>query len=252
MKKLYQVLWGVASCALFTSCLGESGNWVRFSSRLAVVQEEPFKCLFVRDDSIPEGYLISSQEIENRDELKAGDCCVVEYRLDYGAGQNQGVYPVEILSCDMLRTFPLTPALTDTTRILEHEQFVTLSFDRSLYLKGRYFLQVQLREHQDTRQDLFDFSYDPEQTPEAGENNVRVYHLYFRSYKDQEPDTIRTTSLTLQNAFVMDDFVDRAGQAELEKGVDSLCFVVNYPRSFNTDTTGLIWTTTDTFAIRLK
>lgn len=252
MNQLYKGLLGFISVVLFTSCLGESGNMLRFSSRLAVVQEEPFKSLFVRDDSIPEGYLISSPALEGREELKEGDCCLVEYRLDYEAEQDRGVYPVEILSCDTIRTSPLLPVLTDTTRILDNEQFVTLSFDKSLYLKGRYFLQVQVKEHQETRQDLFDFSYDPDQSLMVGEDNVRVYHLYFRSYKDQALDTIRSSSLTLQNAFVMDDFVAKAGQTELENGVDSLCFVINYPRSFNTDTTGLIWTVTDTFAIRLK
>lgn len=252
MDKLDKWLLGIVGVVLFSSCLGESGNMLRFSSRLAVVQEEPYKCLFVRDDSIPEGYLISSPELENREDLKDGDCCLVEYRLDYEADRDQGVYPVEILSCDTIRKSPLVPFLTDTDRILANEQFVSLSFSKSLYLKGRYFLQVQVREHQDTRQDLFDLSYDPDQELQVGENQVRVYNLYFRSYKDQAPDTVRSSSLTLQSAFVMDDFVSRAGQKELDNGVDSLCFVVNYPRSFNTDTTGLIWSVTDTFSIRLN
>lgn len=252
MNRLNKNLLAIIGSVLLVSCMGESGHMIRFSSRMAVVQEEPFKSLFVRDDSIPEGYLISSPELENRSDLKEGSCCVVEYRLDYEAEQDRGVYPVEILSCDTIRTSPLVSQLTDTARILDNEQFVSLSFAKSLYLKGCYFLQVQVPSYQETRQDLFDFSYDPNQVLNVGENGVRVYQLYFRSYKDQAPDTISSSSLTSLNAFAMTDFVDRAGRVEQEKGIDSLCFVINYPRSFNTDTTGLIWSATDTFSIRLK
>lgn len=236
---------------LLVSCLGGEGAGVRFSSRLAVVQEQPRLSLFVRDDSIPDGYLITSPAFEARTDLREGDCCLVEYRLDYGAEKEQGIYPVEIYSCDTIPKSPLVPVLTDTAHLLENEQIVSLSFRKSLYLKRRYFLQVQVREHQATRRDLFDLSYDPEQTVLPAADGRHVYRLYFRSRKDLPADTVQAGSLVVQNAFVMDDFVERIGAREQAAGSDSLHFFITYPRSFNTDTTGLIWESTDTFSIRL-
>ncbi len=239
------------SISLFFSCLGESGNWIRFCNRRAVVQENPRKSLWVRDDSIPQGYLISSPEFEMRDDLREGDCCLVEYRIDYGSSPEQGIYPAEIWRCDTIAKIPLVQSPVDTLNVLDHEQFVTLAFDKSLYMKGRYFMQINLSDYQPTRKDLFTFTYDPQQAKNSSDENNPVYHFYLRSYKDQELDTIRTESMIVQKAFVLDQFLDEIGKAEKNKGADSLRFVINYPRGFNMDATALLWTETDTFSISL-
>ena len=208
------------SISLFFSCLGESGNWIRFCNRRAVVQENPRKSL-------------------------------VEYRIDYGSSPEQGIYPAEIWRCDTIAKIPLVQSPVDTLNVLDHEQFVTLAFDKSLYMKGRYFMQINLSDYQPTRKDLFTFTYDPQQAKNSSDENNPVYHFYLRSYKDQELDTIRTESMIVQKAFVLDQFLDEIGKAEKNKGADSLRFVINYPRGFNMDATALLWTETDTFSISL-
>lgn len=241
---------GIICISLLCSCLGESGDMIRFSSRRAVVQETPCKSLWVRDDSIPQGYLITSPELEQRADLREGDCCLVEYRIDYAATLEQGAYPVELWSCDTIAKIPLVAAPADTAKMLDHEQFVSPAFGKSIFMKGRCFLQMQLDDYQPTRKDLFSFTYDPQQ-PVVQAGDKRLYRLYLRSYKDQPQDTIRPSQQVVQKALVFDRLIEEVGASEKEQGADSLHFVIHYPRSFNTDTTALLWATSDTFSISL-
>lgn len=245
--------WGVLILVvlLWTSCMGEGGHLVRYSSRKAVVQENPWKSLYVTDDSIPEGYLISSSDLEGREDLKAGDCCVVEYRVDFAEQYKDGVYAAEILRCDLLPKWLLSPQMTDTAAILVNEQFPTPLFSKGKYMKGRYFMDVQFKEHQDSRQDLLELSYNPKEELRIGEDGIRVYNLYLRAWKEGIDDSTKVSSRVVPTAFVIEDFAEETGRREKELGYETLNFVINYPQRFNTDTTGCIWAITDTVSIRL-
>lgn len=245
--------WGmlILVVLLWTSCMGEGGHLVRYSSRRAVVQESPWKSLYVTDDSIPEGYLISSSDLEGREELKAGDCCVVEYRVDFAEQYKDGVYAAEILRCDLLPKWYLSPQMTDTAAILVNEQFSTPIFTKGQYMKGRYFLDVQFKQHQDSRQDLVELSYNPKEVLQIGENGQRVYNLYLRAWKEGIDDSTKVNSKVVPTAFVIEDFMEETGRKEMELGNETLNFVINYPQRFNTDTTACIWAASDTVSIRL-
>lgn len=245
---------GMISCLLaaaLASCMGEGGNPVRYSSRMAVVQEKPWKSLYVTEEAVPEGYLVSSADFETRDDLKDGDCCLVEYKIDFSDQYKDGVYEARILRCDPIDVWPVKSQLTDTASILPYEQFTALSFPKSQYMKGRYFLEIQMKEHQDTRPDFVELSYDPEETPVAGTDGRRAYHLFLRAWREEAPDTIKPYSRVVPSAFVLENFVGEKAGAEKEAGADALHFVICYPERFNTDTTGLIWAVTDTFSVRL-
>lgn len=243
---------GIGMLALFTACMGEGGHIIRYSSRKAVVQETPWKSLYVTDDSIPEGYLISSVDFEGREDLKEGDCCVVEYKVDFSQQYKDGVYQADILRCDTINKYPLLPVMTDTSAILENEQFTELMFAKSRYMKGRFFVDVQFKEHQDTRQDFLELSYNPVEELVVGDDGIRVYNLYLRAWKNERKDSIPTNSLVQPVAFVLEDFVEKTGGAEKDRGNEDLKFVINYPQRFNTDTTACIWAITDTVTIRLN
>lgn len=245
---------GAIGCLLLAglaSCMGEGGNPVRYSSRMAVVQEVPWKSLYVTEELVPEGYLISSPDFETREDLKAGDCCLVEYKIDFSDQSKDGVYQAQITRCDPIDVWPVVRGLTDTASILVNEQFSTLAFPKSLYLKGRYFLEVQLKEHQDTRRDFIELSYDPAEVPAPAADGRRPYHLFLRAWRESAPDTVRAYSRVVPSAFVLEDFVAEKAETEKQAGNTDLHFVISYPERFNTDTTGLIWAVTDTFSIRL-
>lgn len=231
--------------------MGEGGNPMRYSSRMAVVQEQPWKSLYVTEEAVPEGYLVSSPDLEAREDLKEGDCCIVEYKLDFSDQSKDGVYEASILRCDPIDVWPVVPQLTDTASILVNEQFGTVAFPKSLYMKGRYFLEIQLKEHQDTREDFVELSYNPAEIPSQAADGRRAYHLYMRAWRGAAPDTVRAYSRVVPSAFVLEDFVAAKAETEKQAGQDELHFVLCYPERFNTDTTGLIWDATDTFSIRL-
>lgn len=245
--------WGILILITFlwTSCMGEGGHMVRYSSRRAVVQENPWKSLYVTDDSIPEGYLISSPELEGREDLKEGDCCVVEYKVDFAEQYKDGVYYAEILRCDTMPKWFLYPVMTDTTAILANEQFPALIFTKSRYMKGRYLLDVQFKTYQESRRNLLELSYNPKEELKIGENGVRVYNLYLRAWKEGQEDSTTVSTRVVPTAFVIEDFMEEAGSREKEMGNEALNFVINYPQRFNTDTTACIWALTDTVSIRL-
>lgn len=251
-RKIEKGFLGCLLLASLASCMGEGGSPMRYSSRMAVVQEQPWKSLYVTEETVPEGYLVSSPEFEAREDLKEGDCCIVEYKIDLSDQSKDGVYQAEIMRCDPINVWPVVPQLTDTAAILRNEQFATVAFPKSQYMKGRYFLEIQLKEHQDTREDFVELSYDPAEIPSTAADGRRPYHLYMRAWRGEAPDTVKGYSRVVPSAFVLEDFVAAKAEAEKQAGGEELHFVICYPERFNTDTTGLIWAATDTFSIRLN
>lgn len=227
-----------------TSCMGDGANEITYN-RLGVVQTQPWKCIFTSD-----GYMISSSDFDSRQDVKEGDCCLVDYRTNFSEELGNGVYQAKILKYDSIIGWPLFPTLIDTALVLDGEQTITIQAGRTTYIQGHLFLFTQHNAHLTNQKDNFNLSYDPKQVVEADENGKRIYELFLRVTKEggEEPGQ---SSLVLPNAFSIQKFIEEAGAAEKEVGQSELLFKVNYTQRFNEDTTACIWAA-DTVAIRFN
>lgn len=227
-----------------TSCMGDGANEITYN-RLGVVQTQPWKCIFTSD-----GYMISSPDFEARQDVKEGDCCLVDYRTNFSEELGNGVYDAKILKYDSVATWSLSPVLIDTALVLDGEQTISVQAGRTTYMQGYLFLFTQHNAHLTNQKDLFNLSYDPKQIVKTDENGKRIYDLFLRVTKEggEKPEQ---SSLILPNAFSIRKFIEEAGAVEKEAGQSTLHFKVNYTQRFNEDTTACIWAA-DTVAIRFN
>ncbi len=231
---------------ILPSCMGDGSGSINYH-RVGVIREEPVRCVYTTDEQ-GNIFIVSSADLEGREELKDGDCCIVDFRTNFRNALADGVYEAEILRYDSVAVWPLRDVLTDTAAVLESERLVTLDFKKSVFLEGRFFLQTQHSNHQADQKDLFDLSYDPGQTVEVDEEGQRIYNLYLRVTQDGGTgDSSRWIKTT---AFVIEPFLDWAKEREIEEGADAIHFKINYVERYNADTTACIWAATDPFTLR--
>lgn len=244
--KMWKLYCMAISLILLASCMGTDEDKQKFGAQIGVVQLEPEKCIHISD-----GEAIYATALDTMD-LKAGDCCLLDYVKDYSTkevGYGYAKYQAQILKYDPVRVLELSPSLTDTTRVLDKERILSFSLLRCAYFKGRFFLFTELSDYVDGETSLFDLSYNPKQgaVVEAGDN--RVYNLYLRASKGNVEEGQRGSRYTIPVAFDLEQFVEEASAMEKSAGLDTLKFKFNYPRNFNVDTTACIWTTSDLFTM---
>ena len=229
-----------------TACIGDPAGTIHYH-RWGVVREQPIRCIQTVDDrGVP--YVISSADFENREELREGDCCAVDFKTNFVETLADGVYKAEIFQYDTVAVWPVRESLTDTTAFLPDERFVTVDFGRSLYIAGRLFVQTQHTDHQADQQDLFDLSYDPGQVVEVDTAGHRIYNLFLRVRS--LPGTGDSTKWIKASAFKIDDFLRKVRPAEEAQGESTIRFCLNYPLRYNSDTTAYLWGKTDPFALQ--
>ena len=243
-------IWGiwVAGCIGLTACIGDPAGTIHYH-RLGVVKEQPIRSIQTMDDR-GNLFVVSSADFENREELREGDCCAVDFKTNFVETLADGVYKSEIFAYDTVSVWPVRESLTDTTVILPDEQFVTVDFGRSIYLAGRFFVQTQHTNHQADQQDLFDLSYDPAQEVEVDSLGQRCYNLFLRVRS--LPGTGDSTKWIKTSAFKLEDFLRQVRPIEEDLGASEIRFCLNYPLRYNADTTAYIWGKTSAFALQFS
>lgn len=237
-----------AGCLGLTACMGDPAGTIHYH-RLGVVQEQPIRSIQTMDDQ-GNLFVVSSADFENREELREGDCCAVDFKTNFVETMADGVYKSEIFAYDTIAVWPMRESLTDTTAILPDERFVTVDVGRSIYLAGRFFVQTTHTDHQADQQDLFDLSYDPAQVVEVDTLGQRCYNLFLRVRS--LPGTGDSVKWIKTSAFLLEDFLRQVRPVEEALGESAIRFCLNYPVRFNTDTTAYIWGKTHPFTLRFS
>lgn len=234
-----------AICILLTSCMGESGNVVTFGVQPGVVQLQPEKVICIKG-----GDLITYQGLDKQEDIKEGDCCLVDFKLNFSSKENENadVYTVEMLKYVPVEKLPLYPTLTDTSKVLTHEQVVTPNIKVGAYIGGEFFLYVQYHGYQENQEDSLSLSYNPEQKVVVDGEGLRIYDLYLRAFKIRSGEG-GTSNITEPYAFTIKQFVNDAVEKEKEEGQSSVNFRLNYVQGFNNDTTRANWTTSDVYTL---
>ena len=242
--------WGfwLAGCLGLTACMGDPAGTIHYH-RLGVVKEQPIRSIQTMDDR-GNLFVVSSADFENREELREGDCCAVDFKTNFVETLADGVYKSEIFAYDTVGVWPVKEGLTDTTVMLPDEQFVTVDLGRSIYLAGRLFVQTQHADHQADQQDLFDLSYDPAQEVEVDTLGQRCYNLFLRVRS--LPGTGDSVKWIKTSAFKLEDFLRQVRPTEEALGESKIRFCLNFPERFNADTTAYIWGKTNVFTLQFS
>ena len=242
-------------CALivsFTSCMGDGSDMIHYH-RVGVVREQPMRCVYTTDD---QGgiFIVSSPEFEQREELKDGDCCAVDFKTNFSEELGNGVYKAEIFKYDSLAVWPVYDVQTDTSKVMANELLFKLKPLKTLYLDGHLFLQTEHQTHWMNQLETFHLSYNPDQEVEIGEEGERIYNLFLRASQHYEPtDSLeRPTRWLNTTAFRVHDFLEKAKAAEMEAGQNALRLKINYVDHFNADTTMCFWTAGEVFTLRFS
>ena len=242
--------WGfwLAGCLGLTACMGDPAGTIHYH-RLGVVKEQPIRSIQTMDDR-GNLFVVSSADFENREELREGDCCAVDFKTNFVETLADGVYKSEIFAYDTVGVWPVKEGLTDTTVMLPDEQFVTVDLGRSIYLAGRLFVQTQHADHQADQQDLFDLSYDPAQELEVDTLGQRCYNLFLRVRS--LPGTGDSVKWIKTSAFKLEDFLRQVRPTEEALGESKIRFCLNFPERFNADTTAYIGGKTNVFTLQFS
>ena len=233
-----------------TACMGDGGNTIHYH-RVGVVREQPMRCVYTTDDK---GgiFIVSSPDFEQREELKDGDCCAIDFKTDFSEELGNGVYKAEIYKYDSVAVWPTQAIMTDTATVLKEEKLFKLHFMKTLYLDGHLFLQTEHQQHWMAQQETFHLTYDPQQEVEVGEEGMRIYNLFLRASQKYEPtDSLERPVRWLNTtAFQVSEFLEQAKAAEMAAGQNALNLKINYVDHFNADTTACTWTAGKVFTLR--
>lgn len=243
-----KLTWLGALLLGLTACIGDEAGTVHYY-RWGVVEEQPMRSIHTVDGQ-GNHLRISSADFENQTEWKQGDCCAVEFKTNWVKTLVDGVYQADILRYDTISVWPVHNQLTDTSAVLPNERFVTPHFGRSCYMADRFFIEVQDAYHQADQQDLFDLSYDSEQTAEVDSAGRHIYNLFLRVRS--LPGTGDSTKWVQTNAFRIDDFLQTVRPTEEALGDTEVRFSVNYPTGFEADSIALVWGKSSVFTLRFS
>lgn len=235
-----------------SSCMGDGGNIVHYH-RVGVVHEHPMRCIHTSDD---QGglFIVSSPEFDQREDLKDGDCCAVDFKTDFSEDLGEGVYKAEIYKYDSLAVWPTISTPTDTSVVVAHEQLFRLRPKKTVYVSGHLFLETEHQRHWPNTHETFQLSYDPNQTVTENEEGLRVYNLFLRAAQDYHPTDSLERPIRWINttAFQVEAFLEQAKAAEKAAGQSALHMKINYVDHFNADTTACVWTAGDIFTLRFS
>lgn len=244
-KELYGIL--IILGLLLASCLGDTNTRITMGVQEAVYQSLPSKGFYVSDGR----FLYGSNLSVTGD---TGDCFLIEYSFDAADSELQGS---DSLSIELegqpvsVSLWPLDNNMTDTLAVLDGEVLTKSLLGRKAYIAGRLFLWSNHTEVQ-SQQDSFMISYDPENmyTEEDGE---RIYNLYLRAVKKAtvtENDET-TVSVLATNAFLIEEFFDKAKEKEAERGETELSVAIHYVSAYNKDTTECVWSVAEPMTISI-
>ena len=238
-------------CVSMTACMGEGGDTINYH-RVGVVREQPMRCIYTTDE-LGGVFIVSSPEFEQREDLKDGDCCEVDFKTNFSEDLGNGVYKAEIVSYDSVAVWPMEHVMTDTTRVFPNEQLFNLNIKKTLYVDGHLFLFTDHSAHVEGQKDFFQLSYNPEQEVELGEEGERIYNLYLRSTQWQPQDsTARPSHWYNTEAFRAKDFLEEVKAKEIQEGQDAIHFKINYAERFDADTTRCVWKSSELFTLRFS
>lgn len=228
------------------SCMGESGEKTTHQ-RFGVAMLQPVPSLYTTDGV--SGHIITSPGLDSIQNLKDGDCFLVDFRANLSS-QAKEAYDVEIrkISPVPLLTLKSTDKELPDSIATKDEQFFTPSIRKSQLIRGRLFLQVELKERHEIQTERFEFKYNPDSLAEV--NGRRIYDLYLRAFKEGVRDSIYGKWVQTE-ALLLEEFIKDAGDTERQAGNDSLHIRLNYPNMFNLDSTLIRWTTAELYSILL-
>lgn len=237
------ILLAFLSAAAF-SCMGDNESTTVYQ-RLGVVQDNPAQTIQTVD-----GYFITSPAFAG---MQAGEC----YRVDFNAmlpDFPQGtVYDAEVLRIDTVPVWPFANAFTDTSLILPDEvRLKSVKIHKqNNFLDGRLFVYTTRDSfflHETT---LYGLSYNWDEAKDRDANGNYVYDLFLRLTQADGTDTIRSANTLYTNAFILEEFLQRAAVKEQSAGKDSVIMRMNYAKAYNRDSTAWTWSVTDTFSLRI-
>ncbi len=243
-----ELYWIFAVCMLMlSSCLGETNTQITVGLQEAVYQINPARGFILKD-----GRLIYSSQI-NSVNADHGDCFLVEYSFDTSNPELQASDSLEVELLGQPVPIPLWPldqaTLVDT--ILTNEQYISTIRTRTPYIKGRLFLWTEMKEPE-SQVDSLVMSYDPDELYTEAEG-IRQYNLYLRAVRKsvEENDTIPVT-MVHTDAFVIEDFFNKALEIEKTHNSEELNIAVNYASGHNKDTTAVNWSRSSLIKFKLN
>lgn len=244
-----QIFVFAAIMYLFSSCMGESGDWDTYGSQVGVVHQLPEKVIQLRS-----GNRITSEDFQNQ-AVEEDDCCLVDFRINHTdqSRTDERIYQVDIVQYQPVADWQLINRV-DTAVAHRDESFLDFEMESSLYVDGHLFLFPEYRKYYRSQRDSFWMSYDPNLPLVTDELTGRsCFELYLRStsWRVDYTDTVFTSSEIVTQAFHIRDFVEKAKASGLLSG-DSLNFRLVYPEYFaSADSSSYIWQTSDIYTIEL-
>lgn len=231
------ILLAVLFGSLF-SCMGESEEKTLYQ-RLGIVQANPVQAIETID-----GYLISSPAFTG---MQAGECYRIDFKASLPEIPSGNVMDVAVERIDTIPVWPFADTFTDTTTILPGElRLKSVKINKkNNYLDGRLFVYTVRDSFFVDEQTKYDLSYNWDEVKERDEQGKYVYALFLRFTQSGGKDTIRVTNTNYTNAFVFDDFLQKAAEKELAAGKDTLFMRMNYAKGFNADSSAWTWSSAD-------
>ncbi|MDL2208719.1 hypothetical protein LJB97_03770 [Parabacteroides sp. OttesenSCG-928-O15] len=206
-----------------SSCMGESGDRMGYF-RYGVVTTEPSLSLSTSDGK--EIRQISFPELNGS---QAGDCFLVEFKADFSQSAKSGVYDVEMSSLEPVRQHLLeeTEAVLPDTIPSANEQFLTLNMSKGRFLKGRFFVHIDLKEHREEQTEAFTLAFNRDSVFRETEETGRYYQFCLRVIREGGVDSLKSTQTEI-HALNLSSFLKEAALIEQEAGKDSLFFRFQY------------------------
>jgi len=246
-RHVFGILFFILGIGLI-SCIEGTGDKITYR-RYGVAMLQPQFCFYTTDGE--EGNLVTpSSLIENEENIKEGDCFDLSFRANFSGLADNQVYDVEMLDMVPVDALELeaTNSLLPDTLATDREQFFTFTLPRAQLIKGRLFLQLELKERREEQREDFIFQYNPDSITVV--DGRRVYNLYLRALREEASDSLYGKWIQTE-ALVLDQFIKDAGAVEQAEGLDSLHIRLNYPNRFSTDSIYIRWTAAGLYSIKL-
>lgn len=238
-------IWLLLVGIILTACMGESEYKLTYE-RLGVIQVSSVTSLYTVD-----GLTVTSPAFAG---MKDGDCYFVDFRsVPLDSGNRQPV-EVEVLRMDTVAMWPMAATFADTSTVLKNEQlFKSVSISKkNNYAKGRLFVYTTRNYYFDDENTQYNLSYNWDETKERDSLGFYTYDLYLRLTAQSAKDTIFGNQYTVTNAFILDEFLQKAAQTEEEAGKRLVRLRMNYVKALKTDTTAGTWSATDIIDLPLS
>lgn len=206
-----------------SACMGESGNRMGYF-RYGVVTTDPSLSLSTSDGT--DIRQISFPELNGS---QAGDCFLVEFKADFSESPKSGIYAAEMSTMEPVRQHLLeeTEAMLPDTIPSPNEQFLTLNMTKGQFLKGRFFVHIELKEHYEEQTEAFTLAFNRDSVFHETEEGSRFYEFHLRAIREGGIDSLKSTQTEI-HALNLSSFLKEAALKEQEAGKDSLFFRFQY------------------------